>query len=135
MKKTIIILIALLGFCHLQAQSLEGNWQVSDYKLKKKIGDKDKLAFVMAGAKAMKFNFLGDNTLFISNPMLSKPTHYTWKYIDAKKTTLEAIEVNPLFEDRPSIWILKIRKLGKNVLHLEDLDKDKKGNIWILTKV
>ena len=134
MKKVIVFIIALLSFCHLQAQSLEGNWQVSDYKLKQKIKDKDKLAFVMAGAKAMKFNFVGDNSLFISNPFLSKPTMYNWKYIDAKKTTIEAVEVNPLFEDKPSIWTLKIRKLGTNVLHLEDLDKDKKGNIWVLSK-
>jgi len=134
MKKVIIFSVLLFAICNLQAQNLEGNWQVTDYKLKKAINDKDKLAFVMAVAKSMSFSFVAPNDLFISNPMLSKPTYYTWKYVDKKKTIIEAVEVDPLFKDSPSRWKLKILKSNKNTLHLEDLDKDKKGNIWILSK-
>ncbi|GAB4494085.1 MAG: hypothetical protein OHK0045_24730 [Raineya sp.] len=135
MKRTkIIILIALFGFFHSQAQNLQGLWQVTDYKLKKRIKDKDKLAFVMAGAKSTSFSFVDDKTLFISAQMLSRPTLYDWKFVDGKKTIIEAVEQNPLFADSPSRWRLKILKLDNNSLHLEDLDKDKKGNIWVLTK-
>jgi len=134
MKRILTFSILLLVICNLQAQNLEGNWQVTDYKLKKAIKDKDKLAFVMAGAKAMSFSFIAPNDLFISNPMLSKPTYYTWKYVDKKKTIIEAVEVDPLFKDSPSRWKLKILKSDNNTLHLKDLDKDKKGNVWILSK-
>ena len=134
MKKSFSIILALFCFGYLHAQNLEGNWQVTDYKLKKAIKDKDKLAFVMAGAKAVSFSFIAPDDLFISNPMLSKPTYYTWKYVDKKKTIIEAVEVNPTFKDSPSRWKLKILKSGESTLHLKDLGKGKKGNVWILSK-
>lgn len=133
MKKIIVFLIALLGFCHLQAQNIKGHWQVADYKLKQNIDDKDKLAFVVGASISMSFKFSG-STLLIYNPMLDKPTKYNWKYTDKEKTLIDAVEANPLFKDSPSRWKFRVLKIQGDNMELEDLGKGKEGDVWVLTR-
>lgn len=137
-KKNVLFLILVcifasnLSFAQTNLKRLCKKWQPSSLELADKNVSAEKKNFSNAMALKMRFEFVNEKELQIFVPMIDKAIVYDWKFVDAEKTIIQAIERNPTFVESPVKWSLKIIKLNKKELILEDLADEKKGNLWNL---
>lgn len=131
----VFILISNIILAQTNVKRLYKKWQPTSLELAKKNASEDEKKFSNAMASQMSFDFINANELQIFVPMLNKAVVYDWKFLDDAKTIIQAIEKNPTFVESPVKWALKIIKLTRKELILEDLADEKKGNIWNLVPI
>ncbi|TAE72556.1 MAG: hypothetical protein EAZ85_09475 [Bacteroidetes bacterium] len=128
----VYLCISNIAVAQINQKRLYQTWKPTSLELADKTATQDKKDFANKMSVQMKFQFVNQNELEIFVPMIEKSTIYNWKFLDADKTIIEAIEKNPTFVESPVKWLLKIKKLNKKELILEDLADEKRGNIWNL---
>lgn len=131
----VFILISNITLAQTNVKRLYKKWQPTSLELAKKNASEDEKKFSNTMASQMSFDFINANELQIFVPMLNKAVVYDWKFLDDAKTIIQAIEKNPTFVESPVKWSLKIIKLTKKELILEDLADEKKGNLWNLVPI
>ncbi len=128
----VYIFISNIAVAQIKYKRLYQVWKPISLQLADKNTPKDKADFSNRMAAQMKFQFVNETELQIFVPMIEKSIVYDWKFLDKEKTIIQAIEKNPTFVESPVKWLLKIIKLNKSELVLEDLADEKKGNLWKL---